>query len=67
MDIIQEVLCAEISDTTRYMVAAIDLCSMYSDLIDDLLKAPNEKIDVKLIFSHFSKISETFNRIFHSS
>lgn len=67
MNIIQKVLYAEIFDITSHMVAAIDLCSNYSNLIDDLLKAPNEKIDVNLIFSHFSKISETFNVFFHSS
>lgn len=67
MDIIQKVLYVEIFDITGHMATAIDLCSNYSNLIDDLLKAPNEKIDVNLIFSHFSKISETFNAIFNSS
>ncbi len=63
IDIICKILYTELFDIVNHMTAAMDLCECYSNLTEDLLKAPDRQTDINLVYSHFSKIQEIFGDI----
>lgn len=63
--IMHGLLYEEMCNVMDHTMMVMELCSGYSGLVKDLLKSDGQ-IDIKLVYSHFTKIRKIFGEIANS-